>query len=50
LREVILALIVTPEGYPLAYEVLPGNTSDKTTLKGFLEKIEKLYGKATASG
>jgi transposase len=44
--QVIIALIVTPEGYPLAYEVLPGNTSDKTTLKQFLEKIEKLYGKA----
>ncbi len=25
--QVIIALIVTPEGYPLAYEVLPGNTS-----------------------
>jgi len=44
--QVVIALIVTPEGYPLAYEVLPGNTSDKTTLKGFLEKIERLYGKA----
>jgi transposase len=44
--QVIIGLIVTPEGYPLAYEVLPGNTSDKTTLKGFLEKIEQLYGKA----
>ena len=44
--QVVIALIVTPEGYPLAYEVLPGNTSDKTTLKGFLEKIEQLYGKA----
>ncbi len=44
--QVIIALIVTPEGYPLAYEVLPGNTSDKTTLKGFLAKIEQLYGKA----
>lgn len=44
--QVIIALIVTPEGYPLAYEVLPGNTSDKTTLRAFLEKIEKLYGKA----
>jgi transposase len=43
--QVILALIVTPEGYPLAYEVLPGNTSDKTTLKTFLQKIENLYGK-----
>jgi transposase len=44
--QVVIALIVTPEGYPLAYEVLSGNTSDKTTLKQFLEKIEKLYGKA----
>ena len=43
--QVIIALIVTPEGYPLAYEVLPGNTSDKTTLKPFLEKIQTLYGK-----
>jgi transposase len=44
--QVIVALVVTPEGYPLAYEVLPGNTSDKTTLRAFLEKIEQLYGKA----
>jgi transposase len=44
--QVIIALIVTPEGYPLAYEVLPGNTSDKTTLQAFLAKIEALYGKA----
>lgn len=44
--QVVIALIVTPDGYPLAYEVLAGNTSDKTTLKQFLEKIETLYGKA----
>ena len=44
--QVIIALIVTPEGFPLAYEVLPGNTSDKTTLKDFLARIEKQYGKA----
>jgi transposase len=44
--QVIIALVVTPEGYPLAYEVLPGNTSDKTTLKQFLQKIQTLYGKA----
>src|SRR5207244_6244735 len=37
---------VTPEGFPLAYEVLSGNTSDKTTLKAFLEKMEAQYGKA----
>jgi transposase len=44
--QVVIALIVTPEGLPLAYEVMKGNTSDKTTLKGFLEKIEQQYGKA----
>lgn len=44
--QVIIALVVTPEGFPLAYEVMAGNTSDRTTLRGFLEWIEKLYGKA----
>jgi hypothetical protein len=44
--QVVIALVVTPEGFPLAYEVLPGNTSDKSTLKDFLAKIEDQYGKA----
>ena len=44
--QVVIALIVTPEGFPLAYEVMPGNTSDKTTLSEFLAKIERQYGKA----
>jgi transposase len=44
--QVVIALVITPEGFPLAYEVLPGNTSDKTTLRGFLQKIETQYGKA----
>ena len=44
--QVVIALIVTPEGFPLAYEVLPGNTADKTTLRSFLKKIETQYGKA----
>jgi transposase len=44
--QVVIALVVTPEGFPLAYEVMPGNTSDKTTLKDFLKKIEVQYGKA----
>ena len=42
----VIALIITPDGFPLAYEVMDGNTSDKTTLKAFLAKIEKQYGKA----
>lgn len=45
-RQVVIALVVTPDGFPMAYEVMAGNTSDKTTLKGFLEKIETQYGKA----
>jgi transposase len=44
--QVVIALIVTPDGLPLAYEVLPGNTSDKTTLRSFLAQIEAQYGKA----
>jgi hypothetical protein len=44
--QVVIALVVTPEGLPLAYEVLPGNTADNTTLRGFLERIERQYGKA----
>jgi transposase len=43
---VVIALVVTPEGFPLGYEVMPGNTSDKTTLPAFLKKIEEQYGKA----
>jgi transposase len=44
--QVVIALVVTPDGFPLAYEVLAGNTSDKTTLKDFLRRIEEQYGKA----
>ena len=44
--QVVIALIVTPDGLPLAYEVMDGNTSDKTTLKAFLAKIETQYGAA----
>jgi transposase len=44
--QVIIALIITPEGFPLAYEVMPGNTKDSNTLDEFLKKIEEQYGKA----
>ena len=44
--QVVIALVVTPEGFPLAYEVLAGNTADSTTLKDFLARIEGQYGKA----
>jgi transposase len=44
--QAVIALIVTPEGFPLAYEVMAGNTADNTTLREFLRKIEEQYGKA----
>jgi transposase len=44
--QVVIALIVTPDSLPLAYEVMPGNTADKTTLRDFLQRIEAEYGKA----
>ena len=45
-RQVVLAVVLSPEGFPLAYEIMSGNTSDQTTLKLFLEKIQTQYGKA----
>jgi hypothetical protein len=44
--QVVIALVVSPEGFPLAYEVMAGNTADKTTLRAFLDKIQAQYGKA----
>jgi Transposase DDE domain len=44
--QVVSALVVTPDGLPIAYEVLAGNTNDSRTLRDFLARIERLYGKA----
>jgi transposase len=44
--QLVIALVVTTDGFPLAYEVMNGNTSDRTTLRTFLDDIEKTYGKA----
>ena len=44
--QVVIALVVTTDGFPLAYEVMDGNTSDRTTLRDFLKNIEDTYGRA----
>lgn len=44
--QVVVALIVTPEGFPLGYEVMAGNTIDSSTLREMLKKVETRYGKA----
>ncbi|MBD3856664.1 MAG: IS1634 family transposase [Acidobacteria bacterium] len=43
--QVVIGLVVTPEGLPLGYEIYPGNTNDATTLRGFLDRIEAQYGR-----
>ena len=44
--QVVVALVVTPEGLPLAYEMFPGNTADKKTLRGMLATIRRRFGAA----
>jgi len=44
--QVIIGLVITTEGFPIAYEVMEGNTADSTTLRGFLDRIEQQYGRA----
>jgi hypothetical protein len=44
--QVLIALVITPEGFPLAYEVLSGNVTDNRTLRLFLRQIERQYGQA----
>jgi transposase len=44
--QLVIALVVTPDGLPAGLRVLPGNTADSKTLRMFLSKIEKQYGKA----
>jgi len=43
--QVVIALIVTTEGYPLGYEVFAGNTADSTTVQGIVDKVEAEHGK-----
>ena len=44
--QVVIGLVITTEGFPIAYEVMEGNTADSTTLPGFLDRIEQQYGRA----
>ncbi len=44
--QAVIALIVTPDGFPVAYEVMPGNTSDKTAWLDFMHKIEAQHGRS----
>ena len=49
-KQVVLALVVTPEGFPVGYEIMNGNTLDKETLPQFMARIEERYGQAQRVG
>jgi transposase len=43
--QVVIGLVITPQGFPLGYEIFTGNTRDTSTLRTFLDRIESQYGK-----
>lgn len=45
-KQLVIALIVTPEGLPMSYEVFDGNTRDVKSLDVMMDKVEDKYGKA----
>lgn len=45
MTHVVLLLVITPEGYPIYWEILEGNTSDSKTIEGLINKVENNYGK-----
>jgi transposase len=45
-KQLVIALVVTPEGFPLTYEVFDGNRADVTTLDEMVVSVEAKYGQA----
>ncbi len=45
-KQVVIALIVNEEGFPLSYEVFDGDRAEVTTLEAVLRTVERKYGRA----
>lgn len=45
-KQVVVALIVNTDGFPLSYETFDGNRRDVTTLEAVMRMVERKYGKA----
>jgi transposase len=45
-KQLVIALIVNPEGFPLSYEIFDGNRADVTTLEAMVRLVERKYGRA----
>jgi len=48
--QVVIALVVTPQGFPLAYEVLPGNTSTRRHCALSCKRSRRTTARRNASG
>jgi transposase len=44
-KQVVLALVVTRDGFPLAHFTLPGNTQDLATVQQVVEAVEQRFGR-----
>ena len=45
-KQVVVALVVTREGFPLAHFTLPGNTQDLQTVEKVVRAVEERFGQA----
>lgn len=45
-QQIVLALVVTRDGFPLAHFSLPGNTQDGDTVATLVTAVEKRFGKS----
>ena len=45
-QQVVIALIVNGEGFPLSYETFDGHRADVTTLEAVMRRVERKYGRA----
>jgi len=45
-KQIVLALVVTPDGFPLYHEVFAGNTNDASAFPTIVETMAKRFGKA----
>jgi len=45
-KQVVIALIVNAEGFPLSYETFNGNRADVTTVEAVMRMVERKYGRA----
>jgi len=45
-KQIVLALVVTPDGFPVYHEVFPGNTNDAIAFPDIVKTMESRFGTA----